>query len=316
MAWVPLQPPDAEHKVALVELHVSVEARPLATEAGVAASVTVGVPGTVTVALATLLVPPAPVQVNEYEFVAVSAPVFCVPLVALVPPQPPEATHVVAFVELHVNVEAPPLTTEVGFAVNVTVGTGATLTVAVAMLLEPPAPVQVIEYDVDLVSGPVLCVPLVALVPLQLPEAAHEVALVEFHVSVDAPPLAMEAGFAVNMTAGAGATVTLAVATLLVPPAPVHVNEYDVAAESGPVLWLPLVALVPFQFPEAVHEVALVELHVSVEAPPLTTEAGFAVSVAVAVPGTVMVVVAVLLTPLEPMQVKEYTVVAVRAPVL
>ena len=72
----------------------------------------------------------------------------------------------------------------------------------------------------------------------------------------------------------------------------------------------------PLQFPEAVHEVALVELHVSVEAPPLATEVGFAVSVTVAVPGTVTVVLAPLLTPLAPMQVKEYTVVAVRAPVL
>ena len=85
---------------------------------------TVGVPGTVTVAVATLLVPPAPVQVNEYEFVAVSAPVPCVPLVALAPLQPPEAAQEVALVELHVSVEVPPLATEVGFAVSVTVGAG------------------------------------------------------------------------------------------------------------------------------------------------------------------------------------------------
>ena len=142
--------------MALVELHVTVDAPPLATEIGFAASVTVGVPGTVTVALATLLVPPGPAQVNEYEFVAVSEPVLCVPLVALAPLQPPEAVHEVALVEFHVNVEALPLATEVGFAVNVTVGAGATLTVAVAMLLEPPAPVQVNEYDVAAVSGPVL----------------------------------------------------------------------------------------------------------------------------------------------------------------
>jgi hypothetical protein len=55
----------AVQDVALVELHVSVEVPPLATEIGFAASVTVGVPGTVTVAVATLLVPPAPAQVNE-----------------------------------------------------------------------------------------------------------------------------------------------------------------------------------------------------------------------------------------------------------
>ena len=73
--FVPVQPPVAVQDVALVEVHVSVEVPPLATESGFAASVTVGVPGTVTVAVATPLVPPAPVQVNEYEFVAVSAAV-------------------------------------------------------------------------------------------------------------------------------------------------------------------------------------------------------------------------------------------------
>jgi len=61
--------------VALVELHVSVEAVPLVTELGVAVSVTVGRGATVTVAVATLLVPPVPVQVNEYDVVAVRAPV-------------------------------------------------------------------------------------------------------------------------------------------------------------------------------------------------------------------------------------------------
>ena len=51
--------------MALVELHVNVEALPLATEVGFADSVTVGAGTTVTVAVATLLVPPAPLQVNE-----------------------------------------------------------------------------------------------------------------------------------------------------------------------------------------------------------------------------------------------------------
>ena len=59
-------------------------------------------------------------------------------------------------VELQVSVDAPPLATEVGFAVNVTVGAGTTVTVAVATLLVPPVPVQVKEYDVLAVSAPVL----------------------------------------------------------------------------------------------------------------------------------------------------------------
>ena len=66
--------------------------------------------------------------------------------------------------------------------------------------------------------------------------AVHEVALVELHVSVEVPPLATEVGFAVNVTVGAGTTVTVAVATLLVPPAPVQVSEYEVLAVSAPVL--------------------------------------------------------------------------------
>jgi hypothetical protein len=316
VALVPLQPPVAVHEVALVELHVSVEVPPLATDIGFAASVTVGVPGTVTVAVATPLVPPAPVQVNENEFVAVSAAVPCVPLVALVPLQPPEAAQEVAVVELHASVDVPPLATEVGFAANVTVGAGGTLTVAVAVLLEPPAPLQVNEYEVAAASGPVLWLPLAALLPFQPPEAVHEVALVEFHVSVEAPPLATEVGFAVNVTVGTGTTVTFAVATVLAPPAPVQVNEYEPGIVRDPVLCVPLVGLVPPQLPEAVHDVALVELHVSVEAPPLATEVGLADSVTVGADTTVTVAIATLLVPPAPTQVKEYMVVAVSAPVL
>ena len=57
-------------------------------------------------------------------------------------------------VELHISVEAPPLETVVGTAVNVAVGIIATL--AVAGPLVPPGPVQIREYDVLEVRGPVL----------------------------------------------------------------------------------------------------------------------------------------------------------------
>ena len=43
----------------------------------------------------------------------------------------------------------------------------------------------------------------------------------------------------------------------------------------------PLTALVPDQAPEAVHEVALVAVHVNVELPPLATVPGLAVKVTV-----------------------------------
>jgi hypothetical protein len=64
----------------------------------------------------------------------------------------------VALVELQVSVEAAPLSTAVGFAVNVAVGTGlaVTVTMAVAAALVPPVPVQVSEYVVVAVKAPVL----------------------------------------------------------------------------------------------------------------------------------------------------------------
>lgn len=126
-----------------------------------------------------------------------------------------------------------------------------------------------------------LCDPLVALTPLQPPVAVQDVALVELQVSVDAPPLATEGGFAVRVTVAAPEMLTVAVAAVLVPPAPLQVSEYAVLAVRAPVDWLPLVALMPLQPPDAVHVVAFVELHVSVDAPPLAIEVGAALMVAV-----------------------------------
>jgi hypothetical protein len=123
--------------------------------------------------------------------------------------------------------EAPPMAMDVGFAVSVTVATAPdNVTVAVAIVLAPPAPLQTNEYDVVAVSAPVLSVPLVALVPLQPPEAVHEVALVELHVSMEAPPTAMDIGLAVSVTVAAALdNVTVAVAIVLAPPAPLQTNE-------------------------------------------------------------------------------------------
>jgi hypothetical protein len=52
-----------------------------------------------------------------------------------------------------------------------------------------------------------------------------------------------------------------------------------VVAVSAPVEALPLVACAPFQPPDAVHEVALVELQLRAAALPLVTLIGFALSV-------------------------------------
>ena len=51
-------------------------------------------------------------------------------------------------------------------------------------------------------SGPVLCEPLAAFAPLHPPEAVQEVALVEFHVSVEAPPLLTVVGAALRVAPG------------------------------------------------------------------------------------------------------------------
>jgi hypothetical protein len=51
----------------------------------------------------------------------------------------------------------------------------------------------------------------------------HELALVDDHDSVEVPPLAIDAGLAVNVTVGPGITATDAVA-LPLPPTPVQVS--------------------------------------------------------------------------------------------
>jgi hypothetical protein len=59
----PLQAPEAVQEVALVELHVNVDAAPLATDTGDAPRVTVGT--ILTVTLDVELAPPGPAQLNE-----------------------------------------------------------------------------------------------------------------------------------------------------------------------------------------------------------------------------------------------------------
>ena len=71
------------------------------------------------------------------------------------------------------------------------------------------------------------CEPLVALEPVQAPEAVQEVAFVVDQRKVELLPLAMELGLAARLTVGAGVgevTETVA-AWVALPPAPVQVNE-------------------------------------------------------------------------------------------
>jgi hypothetical protein len=147
----------------------------------------------------------------------------------------------------------------------------------------------------------VLCVPLVGSTPLQAPEAVQEVALAELQVNIDAPPLATDTGDAVRATVGTILTVTLDVE--LVPAVPAQLNEYVLGALKAPVLCVPLAGLVPLQAPEAVQEVALRELHVNVDMPPLATDVGDAVKVTIG-PMLTVTLEATLLPP-GPLQVSE-----------
>ena len=145
--WVPdtaLEPvhePDAVHAVAFVAVHVSVDVEPEATLVGEAVNVSVGAGNSETVTDC-VAEPPEPVHVSVYEPFAVSAPVDCVPDVALLPDQPPDAVQLVAFVVLHVSDDAEPDATLVGDADNVSVGAGNTAT-ATDCAIDPPVPVQV-----------------------------------------------------------------------------------------------------------------------------------------------------------------------------
>jgi len=133
--------------VALVEDQLRVEDEPFATVVGLALKETVGA-GEVTETVADCVaLPPVPVQTRVYVVLALSAPVACDPVVAMVPDHPPEAVQEVAFVLDQFNVEVAPLATVLGLALSVTVGAGVgvvTATVAACVAL-PPGPVQVIE---------------------------------------------------------------------------------------------------------------------------------------------------------------------------
>ena len=123
--------------VAFVDDQARLVDEPLVTEAGVAVSVTVGATGAVTVteALAWPL-PPAPLQLRLKVALAVSAAEFSLPLVALLPVQPPDAVHEVALLLLQVSAAAEPEMTLVGLALSVTVGAAA------GGAAEPPPPPQ------------------------------------------------------------------------------------------------------------------------------------------------------------------------------
>ena len=124
----------------------------------------------------------------------------------------------------------------------------------------------------------------------------QEVAFVEFHVKVLLPPLLTLVGDADNDTTGAGVEVvteTEAVAWR-VPPAPVQLSVNEVLALNAPVLALPETGFEPLHPPDAVQEVALVDVHVNVLLAPLATDVGDADSVTVGAGVDVVTVTVVL----------------------
>lgn len=217
VAWEPLVALDPLHpalagaalavqELAFTVLQFKVELPPAAIVAGIALSVIMGNGKvTATEALA-LAVPPAPVQASVKVVLAASAAETSLPLVALVPVQPPLAVQLVAFVDDQARLVDEPLVTEAGVAVSVTVGaTGAvTVTEALAWPL-PPAPLQLRLKVALAVSAAEFSLPLVALLPVQPPDAVHEVALLLLQVSAAAEPEMTLVGLALSVTVGAAA---------------------------------------------------------------------------------------------------------------
>ena len=121
--------------------------------------------------------PPGPAQTSEYAVAAVNGPVLWLPLAASVPLQPPDAVHESALVDVHVKVEAPPEATAVGVAVK----SNGWQMVHRDRAQSPsywcrPVPCTSKKKSRLPSTHPCFCVPLLASVPLQSPEAAHEVA--------------------------------------------------------------------------------------------------------------------------------------------
>jgi hypothetical protein len=131
----------------------------------------------------------------------------------------------VALVEVQVRVDALPLATLVGLALNDTVGAEGAETLTVADCdAEPPAPVQVSVNFVVAVRAGVACEPAVASEPLQPPAAVQAVALVDDQVNDDVEPLWTVAGFAMRVTVGAGEVTETVADCAAVPPLPLQVS--------------------------------------------------------------------------------------------
>lgn len=194
------------------------------------------------------------------------------PLGPKVPPQPemaafelPDAMQLVAraddqaiVVVSYAGMEvAPSVSTGVAGAVNL----GVAVRVTEVGADGPPELLQInVNVSLPIAAGVTVSVPLVALAPLQLPDAVQLAAPTEDHASVVDCPTATE--LAASDRAGAAGGFPEAVVRVTDPAADVpnaltQVNVYVVApAAVGVSVVLPFVVCAPLQLPEAVQLVA------------------------------------------------------------
>jgi hypothetical protein len=125
------------------------------------------------------------------------------------------------------------------------------------------------------VRAPLDWEPLIALLPVQPPEAVQAVALLDTQLKVVLPPLVMVLGLALMLTVALGVLLTVTVADCAaLPPLPVQLSVYVALAVSAPVDWVPVTAFAPDQPPEAVQEVAFVAVQFNVALLPLLMALG------------------------------------------
>lgn len=222
VALLPLHAPLAVQLVASVLDQVRVEELPLVTDVGFALKDTVGAgaAGVTVTDAERLMLPPLPVQVSVNVLLAVSAPVDWFPEVALLPDQAPDAVQESAPLDVQVKVEGLPLVTVVGLADRLKLGAGALTETVTDRVTLPPLPVQVSEKSVVTVKAPVDCVPDVAFVPDQPPDALQLVASVDDHVRLAALPLATLVGLALRLKVGAEANTVTVTERVALPPVP------------------------------------------------------------------------------------------------
>jgi hypothetical protein len=134
--------------------------------------------------------------------VALSAPVLALPFVGSLPDQPPEAVQLLALLEDQLRIADPPPVTLAGLALRLTEGAGMETLTVTDWLALPPGPLQVSVKLVEVLSAPVLAVPLVGSFPDQPPEAVQLVAFVDDQLSIADPPLLTLVGAALRLTVG------------------------------------------------------------------------------------------------------------------